>query len=261
MTQSSRSRAYPALPLRDAIEVLHKLVQKLGRGARDRNAIAQALDYASGASGAAVRRIASLVHYGLLQREKGLYRPTGLADSILSEPDDEKLKEALRQSFLHPALFLEIVDGCLEEGRIPRLLAQSLSAYRIASNARGEVARLFMDSGQFARVFDAHGVFEQDFLASLRHPSSPTSASGKEPANDERTATSPVAEIADQDQVLCFSLTDGKRAEIRVPARLNDQDLAILRIQLNVLETQVQVNKPAPPLRWPSRPDRGSRQG
>jgi hypothetical protein len=59
-------------------------------------------------------------------------------------------------------------------------------------------------------------------------------------------------------QALRLSLTDGKIAELRLPLQLNEQDLVILRAQLNVLEAQVQVNKPVAPLRWTSRQERSS---
>ena len=43
-------------------------------------------------------------------------------------------------------------------------------------------------------------------------------------------------------QVLKFSLTNGKRAEINVPAVLNKQDIKILKSQLSVMEMQTKIS-------------------
>ncbi|AHZ16193.1 hypothetical protein J5M77_03655 [Bacillus amyloliquefaciens] len=43
-------------------------------------------------------------------------------------------------------------------------------------------------------------------------------------------------------QVLKFSLTNGKRAEINVPPVLNKQDIKILKSQLSVMEMQTKIS-------------------
>ncbi|RDY88558.1 hypothetical protein [Bacillus amyloliquefaciens] len=43
-------------------------------------------------------------------------------------------------------------------------------------------------------------------------------------------------------QVLKFSLTSGKSAEINVPPVLNKQDIKILKSQLNVMEMQTKIS-------------------
>ncbi|MEH7691149.1 hypothetical protein ABEW22_18745 [Bacillus velezensis] len=43
-------------------------------------------------------------------------------------------------------------------------------------------------------------------------------------------------------QVLKFSLTSGKRAEINVPPVLNKQDIKILKSQLSVMEMQIKIS-------------------
>lgn len=43
-------------------------------------------------------------------------------------------------------------------------------------------------------------------------------------------------------QVLKFSLTSGKRAEINVPPVLNKQDIKILKSQLIVMEMQTKIS-------------------
>lgn len=250
LSEPSRSRAYPAIDLQEALEVLQKLVSGLGWGEHDREAIAQALDYSSGSSGAAIRKIAALAHYGALRRRQGLYSPTDLARTLLDPKGAPDLRAALREAFLNPALFREIAETYLPAGRVPRLLAHSLHTHRIASNARDEVARVFMASAQFAGILAADGVFEPSYLESIgRGPAVQPRSEGEKPAE-----SAPVEE----EQIFKLYLTDGKSGEIRLPHRLNDQDIRILKKQIEVLEIQVDANKAAPPLSFPRRQDRGS---
>ena len=50
-------------------------------------------------------------------------------------------------------------------------------------------------------------------------------------------------------QVLKFVITDQKEVEVRLPARLNEQDILLLRAQIDYLELQVQMNRPDQPVR------------
>jgi hypothetical protein len=239
--------------------VVRKQIEGLGGGAHDRGEIAQALGYTSGASGGVIRKISAVTQFGLLLNHQGLYGPSELAREILAEKDEGRLKEHRRKAFLHPALFREIIEQYLPAGHIPRLLAHTLRDYRIAANARDEVARIFMDSALHARVLDTSGVFEKDFLATARLPVRPpkqVETAAVQPA----TGSLPISPSSQdfEGQVLRLYLTDDKMAELRLPNRLNEQDLAILRAQLSVLETQVDVNRPAAPLRWTPRQERSS---
>jgi hypothetical protein len=254
LSEPSRSRAYPAIDLQEALEMLQKVTYGLGWGEHDRDAIAQALGYSSGSSGAAIRKIAALAHYGALQRKQGSYSPTLLARTLLDPKSKAELQVALQKAFLNPALFREIVEAYLPDGKVPRLLAHTLRIHRIASNAAEEVARVFMASAQFAGILAADGVFEASYLESTgnRPAVKPQSLSLEESA----TEPSPAEKREEQEQELKISLTDGKFGYIRLPRRLNDQDIRILKKQIEVLETQVDANKAAPPLRFARRQDR-----
>lgn len=246
MSESARSRSYPFVSLAEALEVLRKQIEGLGSGAHERDEIAQALGYTSGSSGIAARKISAVSQFGLLQNHQGLYEPTELARQILAEKDENRLKEHRRTAFLNPSLFREIVEDYLPHGKVPRLLAHTLRDYRVAANAREEVARLFMESALHARVLDTSGVFEKDFLASTT-------------LHDPTLGQPAAAAISGlEEQVIRIYLTDDKKAELRLPSRLNEKDVAILRAQLGVLEAQAQANQPAAPLRWTPRQERSS---
>jgi hypothetical protein len=252
VSESARSRSYPAISLPEALEALSRQIEGLGSGARDRGEIAQALGYTSGSSGIAGRKISAVSQFGLVLNNHGLYEPTELAREILAEKDEDRLKEHRRTAFLNPSLFREIVEEYLPQGKVPRLLAHTLRDYRISANAREEVARIFMESALYARVLDTSGVFEKDFLVSARLPAQPQGQG--EPSL--QPVNSPLAGL--NEQVIRLYLTDDKVGELRLPYRLNEQDLIILRSQLGVLEAQVQVNRPAAPLRWTPRQERNS---
>lgn len=252
MSESSRSRSYPAIDLPEAVEVLEKIVSSLGWGEYDRDAMAQALDYTSGTSGAAIRKIAALTSFGILRNSRqGFYSPTPLARALHDSKDAVEIESSLRKAFLSPPLFREIVETCLPAGRVPRLLAHALRSHGIASNAMDEVARVFMASGQFAKVLAADGVFEESYLRSIGQGPLP------KPQALPPGETQAQAARAEDQQVFKIYLTDGKTGEIRLPQRLNDHDIRILKKQIEVLEIQVEANKPAPPLSFPRRQERG----
>src|SRR5262245_60795254 len=78
----TRSRAYPALSLCEAVDVLRQLMGVFGFRDGDRDSIARKLGHSSGLSGVAGRKVAALVHFGLLERRESRYRVTALAQHI-----------------------------------------------------------------------------------------------------------------------------------------------------------------------------------
>ena len=107
---SGRSKAYPAIDLREARAFLADFVTKLGwGGSHTRGEIARKLGYAA-TSGAALRRIAALVHFRLLIRRGGQYRLSDLGRSVLDESRGPESRALLREAFLGPKLFRGIVD-------------------------------------------------------------------------------------------------------------------------------------------------------
>jgi hypothetical protein len=246
-----RSRAYPAIPLGEAVELQRNLTERLGWGRRDRDTIARAMGYAGGNSGIAARKIAALVHFGLQSLQNGHYSPTELAKRILEGKDPDP---ALREACSNPALFRDILYLYKPVGRVPVQLAMALvSDHGIQDHAKNEVASIFMASTVYAGILDADGTFRGEPAETVKRTLVPAlyQQSSAPPSAGSQTAPPPGDELnaSEDDQVLEFSLTDKKRAKFYLPGRLNEQDILLLRKQIEFLELQVQVNRPDQPVR------------
>ena len=154
MPQSNRnrSRPYPAFDLRSSQADFLQL-KELG----DSEVLARGLGDSSGEGGAAIRRIAAMVHYGFLERDGNEYVPAELGQQLLDldteedsyEEDFGVLKlEALKQ----PEVFAEALEP-YEDGEVERDgLAKFFQEAGITRKASGRVADIFLRSCEFAGV-------------------------------------------------------------------------------------------------------------
>ncbi len=225
--------------------MLGRLTGRLGWEGHDRDVIAKALGYAGGKSGVAGRRVAAMVHFGLLARRSGIYTPTDLARQLLESPGDDSLR---RDAFLHPVLFREIVERYQDVGMVPRDLAKGLVVHHgIGRNVSPEVVRIFMASAQFASVLAADGVFRTSFLE-RRDVSSAVAPTQHERADRPEQQASNV-ELTDQrtHQSIEIALTSRRFATLKIPVGLSEADVKILEAQFRVLALQAEVSQPAAP--------------
>jgi hypothetical protein len=247
-----RSRAYPVLPLGEALRLLDLQTKLLGWGRRDRDAIAKAFGYISGNSGIAARKIAALTHFGLLELRNGLYSPTHLAERVLEEMKGDGSKAARQEACLSPVLFREIIHRYEPVGRVPRRLSLTLSLdHGIQEQVADEVAQVFMESAVYAGILESDGVFREEYFVEAKRPRPLAHFVPAEPVQHALPAqgNEDSPEAPSSVQVLKFFVTDQKAVEIRLPARLNEQDILLLRTQIDFLELQVKVNRPDQPVR------------
>ena len=237
---SPRSRAHPAISLEEACKDLGKIVEALGDGAHDRNAIATSLGYARG-SGAAARRIAALSYYGLLDREEeGLFRPSSIGLALLDSEKDGWNQELLQECFLRPAVFLEVVEKYREKGAVPKLLAFALNRdHGITDSAKHDAATVFLESGAFAGVLLDDNSFTEEFLGFIDDPRK------DEPHGASSLLTSvsgggSAGERSRQNFQLSLS---GGQATIELPENLTAADLKLLEKIFDLLTIQVESQK------------------
>ena len=222
-----RSRAYPAVDLRAAIQLVARQCQALGYGGHRRESIAQALGHAK-PSGPAARKIAAMAHYGLLDRRHGFYQPTPLARQLLETSERETVRSARMKAFLNPTLFRELYDTYRPLGRIPSMLGPTLARdHGISESAQEDVASIFLESGEFAEVLDHQGQFEGPRPA----PVDPVRTETPEPSRTPPGSSSQALQLS-------VALDHGK-AEIHFPERLSLLDVKQLRQLLAQFEIKV----------------------
>jgi hypothetical protein len=117
-----QSPGYPNITLEKAIRLAGQIFEKDRKNPIDRGVAAQHIGY-RGPSGAADKTLASLAHYGLVEKAgKGALRVTQTLVDILYPESEEDRVEALRAAALSPAIFREIrerfQDGVPSEGAL-----------------------------------------------------------------------------------------------------------------------------------------------
>lgn len=240
-----RSRAYPSIALREAVEILPLAARACRRQARDRGFLARALGYSGGLSGVAARKIAALCHFGFLECRNSLYYPTALAQHISEQvPRASGPHPLLVRAFFEVDLFRDIVDFYGADEHLPHEFERRLDELGISDSARAEVGRIFVSSAEYAGILAPDG----RFLQAIRRQKPESSA--VTPAADLATFSVGVPAQLPDTQSFRLSLTGSKFAELTCSWELSEDDLALIRKQLEVLELQIKIKRPAPPLPW-----------
>lgn len=210
-----RSRAYPGVTLGVACSLLCEKLEDMGSGWIERKALAAFLGYQTGEGGIAARKIAALVHFGLLERSDKGYRLSNAGRSIQEVAEDSpEFLATVRLALTKPALFAGILTRFRCGGRIPRqelrrVLTEELG---ITAQARDDAAEVFVESARFAGVLDSDGTLLD------------VSAEGRpRPQTAEVPASSVVSSIKRLEILL-----RGKSAWLDFPTDMDSKDLKVL---------------------------------
>lgn len=231
MPKGQRSRAYPLLSLAEAGEVSRRIRSELGAGEASRETLGGMLGYTSTSGGLAARKIASLVHFGLLERAGGRYQLSRLGERLATTEGAEQ-RAARMEAFLHPRLFRGLVERFEPQGRLPRDLAKILSRdFEISAAAAEPAAEVFRNSAVTAGVLSQDGRFVRgerevepsvETVEAVLAPPSPT-----------------LLAMDDGEQRFEIALSGGRLARMVFPKVLTRRDLEILRRQIEILGLQV----------------------
>jgi hypothetical protein len=180
-----RSSAYPAFTLEQAIEATKELREKLGKGPYSRDDAARSLGY-SGVTGVSAGKIASLVHFGLLQRKGSAYYQSELADHIFLYRSDEERDSGIKRALNNPTLYKRLISA-YEGQALPTMLENILSRqYGIQEKVAKAAANTFKKSAQYAGIL-VNGVLVKEGISGpvteRRHDDETGSTSGlREPS-------------------------------------------------------------------------------
>ncbi|KAA5804019.1 hypothetical protein F1654_09570 [Alkalicaulis satelles] len=151
-----QSPGYPNMSLQKAIDRVRKIHDADRTAEIDRETAAIHLGY-SGLSGASDKAIASLVHYGLLERGgKGLVRVSKMAVDILHPDSPAGKRRALVEAAFHPQVFRSIKE------RFPHVPSEpALKSWLVRENfqdrAIGPVTQAYLDTCRYLEQEEVDG--------------------------------------------------------------------------------------------------------
>jgi hypothetical protein len=186
--KKDRSRAYPVMPLEEALVRIASINKNLGiNGQFNRESIAVGMGYTS-LNGASARRVAALVHYGFLNREKDQYSLSPLAKQYLLPVKDGDKEVAIRTAALSPALFLEIYKSFKGQVIPKQFVNRLVQEFGIQQKAAPDVERIFKSTVTTAGIMQSNGILSSETVSVVQsgiddgNNSDDSSASTNQPA-------------------------------------------------------------------------------
>lgn len=204
--KKDRSVAYPGITLSDAIESTQKLRDSLGRGPYSREEAAKALGH-SQLTGPAARKVAALVHYGLLERSGNTYSQSQLAQDILKPLSDEQKETSIRRAAVAPRLFQKLCQR-FDGQALPSMLQNILMREGISEGAASEVARIFTETMRFANLL-VNGVITNVSTAEVSETGEDAAARISPPGSVGGTHIKPPAHRAIGGDAFVFEFSGG----------------------------------------------------
>lgn len=236
-TARQRSKAYPVIDLETAEKVLLQVKKSLGDGPYDRDTIASAMGSKSG-GGSAARKIAALVHYGLMQRKGSEYRISAIGKRLASPISVKEAQEARIEAFHQPTLFQEVLQRFSGEGHLPKMLSNVLSRdHGISDAAKDDAAESFVSSAKYVGVVNGDLAFT-DGDVEVSPKQSGSEAADSDARVDDRADIREVAKSGKQ--LFRMSLTGGKQMYWELPDQLNSKDIAIIEKHIELLRLQIE---------------------
>lgn len=160
----TQSPGYPQFALPKAITGVRKIFEADRRSVIDREVAQKHIGY-SGASGAADKALATLLHFGLLEKVgKGQVRVTQGAVDILHPDSDATRRSALLQAGLRPQIYKDLHDRFGEH-----VSDTALQSYLVRENfldrAIGPVSNGYLETTRFLeqeKAFESGGTERQN---------------------------------------------------------------------------------------------------
>lgn len=176
-TKKERSRAYPVMPLEEALTRIESINRNLGiNGQFNRESLAVGMGYTS-LNGASARRVAALVHYGLLNRDKDQYSLSPLAKQYLLPVNEGDKEAATREAALSPTLFGEIYDTFKGQVIPKQFVNRLIQEFGIQQKAAPDVERIFKATVEIAGILQSNGILSDETTSTTSSPN-PSAAVG-----------------------------------------------------------------------------------
>jgi len=243
-----RSRSYPSYSLSDSLQNADLVKKKLGNYPSSREDISAALG-AERLNGATARKIASMVHFGLLRKSGAKYALSDLHQRIIHPLSSEEHATALQEAALRPSLYTEIVERLKPSGGIPEHLRTILIRdFDVLEGGADRASEVFLETIQFAGVVGP----DLKFRASTSNPAANDdsgsvpmrSSSNSNAKNAEKTPPSQIANPSVDPELneYLFNYWDaeGKSAKLYLLREMTQEDMARLK---TFLDLQIKITK------------------
>ncbi len=150
-----QSPAYPNFPLEKAIVLAGQIFEKDRKNPIDRSVAATHIGY-GGISGASDKSLATLAHYGLVERAgKGQLQVTRVLVDILFPDSEDDKRNALREAGLAPTVFQMISERFSDGPPSEDALKAWLVRENFLDRAINPVARSYLETVRFLKQSEA----------------------------------------------------------------------------------------------------------
>lgn len=142
-----RSPNYPAIPLKQAIDLVEKIFRADRTNVIDKDVAAEHMGY-TGLTGRTLKLLGALSQFGLLDKTlKGKVRVSKTAVSILHGTDDDERNEAILTAARSPALFRRIAEAFDEPSE--KTITSFLMKEGFTDSAVAPVLRSYRETNSF----------------------------------------------------------------------------------------------------------------
>lgn len=184
-TPRERSAAYPAISLEEAVGYSTKLQAAFSKSPFSRENAVKEMGHQT-VTGASGMKVASLVHYDLLDRDGNAYRNSSLALRLAHRIDDNDFQEALKIAATSPKLYRALLNEFAGRA-VPTALSSILVRnHQIGQKVADDVARIFTKTIEYAGLY-------QNGIVSSELPTNEELSDEVTAKNPSKTTTSTVA--------------------------------------------------------------------
>lgn len=241
-----RSPAYPAIPLKTAIERARALYEKEKRHPAPMAVAAKHWGFSEKSSGGQ-SAVAALIHFGLLaDAGTGKARTVKLTDLALrilldQRPDSPEVMEAIKRAAMHPKIHAEL----FKKYGIPLPSDESIRTYLILDRSFNEAVvndliKEFKDTLTFAKILASDTVEDEDEGDDDTDPREEPPIEKDLPPSIKKNLQSPPGakpEQGEEIERLRFNLKGGRRVRVFFSGRLPTQ------ADINKLIANLELNK------------------
>lgn len=243
----ARSPGYPNFSLPEAVDRVRGVFDADRQNPIDRETIAKHIGY-SGISGASDKAIATLVHYGLLERYgKGEMRVTRLAVDILHPEPGADQPAALREAAFHPVLFAQLAE------RFPvtpssDALKSYLKRESFLERAINPVSSAYLETCRYLEQFGAYdSSFPSDDAGPESHPVATQEARTMQPESTKQTTMLPESSRNAVPGADVLNLSGGGQAALKLPDSMTQTEYEDLKDWLDLMARRAKRRVVEPP--------------